>query len=134
MPLTMVDIVILVIVLISALMALLRGFVREMLTIVAWVAALVAVIFFLPFVRPVARGILNPPLLADIVSIAIIFLIFLIPALFLTGRAGSRFGRDDPGVVDRLGGFVFGVARGLFIVGFVYWFTSQIMGPDNEED
>ena len=130
----MVDIVILVIVLISALMALLRGFVREVLTIVAWVAAAVVAIYLFPVLAPMARTVLMPPVLADVASFGIAFIVFLIPALILTSRAGTRFGRDAPGIVDRLGGFAFGVARGLFVVGIAYYFTSQVMGPDNEDD
>ncbi len=129
MPLTMVDIVILAIVLTSALMALLRGFVREVLSISAWLIAVVVAIYLFPFLRTAAREVLAPPLLADIIGFAAPFLIVLVPALILTNRAGSRLGRDNPGALDRSSGFVFGVARGLFIVGLVYWFNSVLSGP-----
>lgn len=129
MPLTMVDIVISAIVLASALMALLRGFVREVLSIAAWLTAVVVAIYLLPFLRTVTRAFLDPPVAADIIGFAAPFLIVLVPALMLTNRASSRLGRDTPGALDRAGGFAFGAARGLFIIGLVYWVNSTLMAP-----
>ncbi len=127
MAFTLVDIIILVVVLASALMALMRGLTRELLTIIAWVAAAVFAIYVFPFVRGGARQFLNPPMVADIVSGGVLFLIVLIPALVAAAKISLRFGRDDPGVLDRTGGFIFGIVRGLFIVGLVYWANVRVL-------
>ncbi|TDI64546.1 MAG: CvpA family protein [Alphaproteobacteria bacterium] len=129
MSLAVTDIIIIVVVLASGLMALLRGFVREVLTIIAWVGAAIIAIYLFPYLRPMARGILNPPLLADVASFAVLYLMVLIPAFILTSRVGRRFGRDNPGVLDRTGGFIFGVARGLFIVGLAFWVHAMVLDP-----
>ncbi len=129
MAFTLVDIIILVIVLASALMALMRGLAREILTIIAWAAAAVVTIYFFPYARDAARGILNPPILADAVAMGVIFLAILIPSLIAAAKVSLRFGRDDPGVLDRSGGFLFGVVRGLFIIGLIYWANVRILEP-----
>ena len=129
MAFTLVDIIILVIVLASALMALMRGLAREILTVVAWAAASIVTIYFFPFARGAFRGFLNPPILADAVAMGAIFLIILIPSLIAAAKISSRFGRDDPGVLDRSGGFIFGVVRGLFIIGLIYWANVRILEP-----
>jgi len=129
MSLGIADIIILVIIITSGLMALLRGFVKEVLTIFAWVgAALIAVLAF-GYVRPLSRTIFNPLVLADIVAFLVVFLVALVPLFILTTQIGLRLGRDNPGVVDRTGGFLFGVARGLFIVGLAYWVHAMVLEP-----
>lgn len=129
MSLAVTDIIIIVVVLASGLMALLRGFVREVLTIIAWVGAAIIAIYLFPYLRPMARGILNPPLLADVAAFTMVYLIVLIPAFIFTSRVGRRFGRDDPGILDRTGGFIFGVARGLFIIGLAFWVHAMVLDP-----
>ena len=129
MSLDVADIIIFTIIIASALMALLRGFVREVLTIIAWLGAAIAAIYLFPYVQPTARGFLNPPILADIAAFTVVFVVVLIPAFLFTSQLGWRFGRDNPGVLDRTGGFLFGVARGLFVVGLAYWVHSIILEP-----
>ena len=129
MAFTMIDIIIIVLVIASALMALLRGLTREVLTIIAWVvAALIAYLLF-PYIRDTFRGFLTPPLTADIVAYTVLFVVMLIPSLILANHVIRRFGHDDPGTLDRTGGVIFGVLRGLFIVGGFYWLHSIILEP-----
>ena len=129
MSLGIADIIILVIVITSGLMALLRGFVREVLTIFAWFGAAAIAIYLFGFVKPLARAIFNPPMLADVSAFLIVFLVALVPLFILTTQIGRRLGRDNPGVIDRTGGFLFGVARGLFLVGLAYWIHVMILEP-----
>ena len=129
MAFTMIDIIILVLVIASALMALLRGLTREVLTIIAWVvAALIAYLLF-PYIRDTFRGFLTPPLTADVVGYTVLFVVMLIPSLLLANHVIRRFGHDDPGTLDRTGGAIFGIARGLFIVGGFYWLHSIVLEP-----
>jgi len=129
MAFTLVDIIILVVVLASALMALMRGLAREVLTIVAWAAAAILTIYLFPYARGMTRGLLTSPIIADGVAMGAIFLAVLIPSLIVAAKVSSRFGRDDPGVLDRSGGFIFGVLRGLFIISLVYWANVRILEP-----
>jgi len=127
MAFTMVDIIILVIIIASALMALLRGLTREVLTIIAWVIAAFGAIVLLNSVRGIFRGMLTSDMIADVVAFVTLFLVILIPALLLANHVVRRFGHTDPGILDRTGGFIFGVARGLFIVGLGYWANAMIL-------
>ena len=47
MPITILDIILLVVMLISGLLAMIRGFMREILSIAAWAAAAVATFIFM---------------------------------------------------------------------------------------
>ena len=132
MAFTMVDIIILVIIIASALMALLRGLTREVLTIIAWVIAAFGAIVLLNSVRGIFRDMLTNEMIADVVAFVAIFLIILIPALLLSNHVVRRFGHTDPGILDRTGGFIFGVARGLFIVGLGYWANAMILERGTE--
>ncbi len=132
MTFTSVDMIIIAIVLGSALMALLRGLTREILTIVAWVVAAIGAIYGFPMSRGIFREQLTNPMMADGAAFLVVFLVILIPALFLANHIIHRFNMADPGVLDRSGGFLFGVARGLFIIGLAYWANLQIMEEGTE--
>jgi membrane protein required for colicin V production len=129
MSLGIADIIILVIVITSGLMALLRGFVREVLTIFAWFGAAAIAIYLFQFAKPAAEAIFNPPMLAGAAAFGVVFIVALIPLFILTTQIGRRLGRDDPGVIDRTGGLLFGIGRGLFLVGLAYWIHVMILEP-----
>ncbi len=132
--LTGIDTAIAVVVLLSALMALLRGFVRETLTIFAWVSAVIVAIASFRYLSGSFREYLTSPEMADAASFLFVFVVALIPAMFLTNIISRRFGRDDPGPIDRVAGFAFGTFRGLFLWALVYWGTLQIAEPGTEPE
>ncbi len=132
--LTGIDTAIIAVVLLSALMALLRGFVRETLTIIAWVSAVVIAIPGFRLLSGTFREYLTSPEIADAASFFVVFIAALIPIMFLTSAISRRFGRDDPGAIDRVAGFAFGTFRGLFLWALVYWGTLQIAEPGTEPE
>ena len=52
MPITLLDIILLVVMLISGLLAMVRGFMREILSIAAWAAAAIATLYAYPKLMP----------------------------------------------------------------------------------
>jgi len=120
LPVNTIDIVVIAIVLISAFVALWRGLVRETFSIFEWVASAYAALRLAPVFQPMLVGIVEPPWLAWIAAFVGIFIVVLVPLSMLTHRFAEAVKRSEIGPVDRALGFVFGLGRGLVIVGLAY--------------
>lgn len=123
--LTAFDAVAITLVILSALMALARGFVRELTTLGAFILALGAAYVARGWLRDPVSGLFSadsPAWLAD-VSISVIVFISVYAVVAWLGQRLSRNiqGVDGIGLIDRVSGFAFGVARGgVAVVFFVY--------------
>jgi membrane protein required for colicin V production len=131
MPITILDLVLLVVMLISGLLAMVRGFMREVLSIVSWGVAALAAVFAVPRVGPWAKqffGTLGDTAVSFIVGGGIFLLTLLIVSIF-TVRISDMVLDSRIGALDRTLGFVFGLARGLIIVVvaflFFAWFVPE---------
>ena len=56
MPITLLDVILLLVMLISGLLAMIRGFMREVLSIAAWIIAALVTLYGFPRLLPVAKG------------------------------------------------------------------------------
>ena len=125
-PLTIVDLIVLGILMISAMIAWHRGFMKEVLTVSAWMVAALAAVFFWPATKPFARSLVEPTILADILALAGVFFMLLIPTSFISFRLSEMVRESRAGPLDRSLGFVFGAARGLLVVGLGYLVYSSL--------
>ncbi len=127
------DIIIVLLLVLSAAFAFLRGFVREFFGLAAWVGAgLVTAYTFIP-ARTYVRDQIEPPLLADALTGAAIFigtlvLLLLIAHMITEGVRSSRFG-----MIDRSLGFIFGLFRGALVVCLAYMFLVWAMPEGRPE-
>ena len=129
MPITILDLILLVIMLISALLAMVRGFMREILSIVSWVVAALAAYFALPRLSPWAKqffGTLGDTAVSVIVG-GSVFLLTLLIVSILTVRISDMVLDSRIGALDRTLGFVFGLARGLIIVVVAFAFFAWLV-------
>lgn len=124
MPLTILDIIVIVVVLISATLAMVRGFVREVLSVASWVAAVAAAYYFHGPLVPLIRPYIESGTIATIVAASLIFFIALILASYLTTRIADFVIDSRVGAIDRILGFLFGAARGVLLVVIALWFFS----------
>jgi len=115
-----VDVVVVLIVLVSTAYAIWRGFVSETLSIFAWAAAAFAALYFGPLIAPFARGLISPRWLGTVASYVIVFLVVLIPLSFISFRFAQDVHNSPVGALDRSLGGIFGVVRGLAVVGIAY--------------
>jgi membrane protein required for colicin V production len=120
LPVSTIDIIVIAIVLASALVALWRGVVRETFSIFEWVASAYVALRSAPVFQPMLSGIIAPPWLAWVVVFLGVFLIILVPLSIMTHRFSEIVKRSEIGAIDRALGFVFGIGRGLVIVGLAY--------------
>lgn len=119
------------IVLVSGLLALVRGFVREALSVTAFVAASLATLWSLPaFIGP-AREMIDPDWVAPLAVGGLIFIIIYLAVTFVTSSLSKGLAKgEDVNVVDRTLGFVFGVVRGLVLLGLAVIFLAATFGEN----
>ena len=121
------DIFALLILFTSGVMALTRGFVREALTVTAFIAAALAALWARPVFADLASAFVPTGWPANIAALAFVFVIVYLAVSFVTHSLshGVKQG-EDVNVLDRTLGFVFGLVRGLVILGLVVLVFNNI--------
>lgn len=130
--LTPIDFVVLGILFISGFIAWHRGFLKETLSVSSWLVASLSSVFVWPITKPFARSLVEPQLLADILALVGVFFILLIPISFVSFRLSEMVRGSRAGPLDKSLGFVFGLARGLLVVGLAYVIFSSLT-PEKSE-
>lgn len=126
LSINIVDIIILVVLVLSGILATMRGFVREVLSIGAWVGAAIVAIYGYTPLRPHVDKITDIALLGDIVTAAGLFLVSLVLFSILSANISKGVKESAVGSLDRALGFLFGLARGAFLVCLVYLGASLV--------
>ena len=132
MPITLLDILLIVVMLISGLLAMVRGFMREVLSITAWVLAAGATLYAYPKLLPLAKQYFNNDIVAAAAVVGGVFLVTLLIVSVLTIRISDMVLDSRVGALDRSLGFLFGLARGLIIVVVAYTFFDWLV-PDRSK-
>lgn len=113
------DVSIVLVLLGSTIVGLLRGFVREAVSLVFWVVAIWAAWKFGPIVEPHLGGLLADPNVAPWVG-RLCVLVLVLLAGWAVGSLLSYFTRSlGLGPMDRVIGLLFGVLRGMVLVGLM---------------
>ena len=95
MPITLLDIVLIVVMLVSGLLAMVRGFMREVLSIIAWVLAAVATLYSYAKLLPYAKQYFNNDMVAAVAVIGGVFLVTLL-VVSIHDRANLGYGAGQP--------------------------------------
>jgi membrane protein required for colicin V production len=132
MPITLLDIVLIVVMLISGLLAMVRGFMREVLSIIAWILAAGATLYAYSKLLPLAKQYFNNDIVAAVAVIGGVFLLTLLIVSILTVRISDMVLDSRVGALDRTLGFLFGLARGLVIVVVAFMFFNWLV-PDRSQ-
>jgi len=127
MPITLLDIFLLVVMMISGLLAMIRGFMREVLSIAAWVAAAGTTLYFFNKLVPYAQAYFNNEMVAKASVVGGVFLLTLIVVSVITVRISDMVLDSRIGALDRTLGFLFGLARGLVIVVVAFLFFTWLV-------
>jgi membrane protein required for colicin V production len=127
MPVTLLDVIVLVVVLISAVLAMVRGFVREVLSVASWVAAAAAAYYFYKSLLPVVQPYFENKTIATIASAAAIFFVALIVASYITMKISDFVIDSRIGAVDRAFGFIFGAVRGVLLIVIALLFFNWLV-------
>ncbi len=132
MPITLLDIALLVVMLISGLLAMIRGFMREILSIGAWGIAALVTLWSYSRVLPIAKGYFNSDMVAAGVTVGSVFLLTLLIVSIITVRISDMILDSRVGALDRTLGFLFGLGRGLIIVVVAFLFFAWLV-PDRSQ-
>jgi membrane protein required for colicin V production len=127
MPITLLDIILLLVMLISGLLAMIRGFMREILSIGAWGIAAVVTLYSYSRVLPMAKQYFNSDIVATGVSVGGVFLLTLLVVSIITVRISDMILDSRVGALDRTLGFLFGLGRGLIIVVVAFLFFAWLV-------
>ena len=128
-PFTALDITVFLIILLSGFLAMVRGFTREVFSILSWLGALGAAVFAYlnKDIQDQVRNLVQPNWLADAVLVGATFIIVLIVISFITVRLTDFILDSRVGLIDRILGLIFGVARGLVLVTVTYLFFAWLV-------
>lgn len=135
MEFTVVDAGVAVIVLISAILAYSRGFTRELFALGGWIIAIVVAYYLAPLLDPLMREApLVGPFLAESCIISLIAAFTIVVALALlvlsifTPMIANLVLDSVLGPLDRVLGFVFGVARGIVLIAIAFLIYQNFSG------
>ena len=132
MPITPLDVILLVVMMISALLAMVRGFMREVLSIASWIAAALATLYAYPRLLPIAKQYFSNDIVATAAVVGGVFLGTLLVVSIVTIKLSDTILDSRIGALDRTLGFVFGLARGLIIVVIPFVFISWLVPSQPE--
>jgi membrane protein required for colicin V production len=126
------DVVILLVLLSSTLIGMLRGFVREASSLVFWVLAIWAAWKFGAMVEPHLGGLLAGPAIAPWVG-RIVVLVLVLLVGWAVGMLLGYFTRGlGLGPLDRVIGLMFGIVRGIVLVGLLV-IGAELLHLNHEE-
>lgn len=134
MPLTLLDIGLLVVMLISGILAMVRGFMREILSIASWLIAAGVTLYGYARVEALVRDYVANDLLAKGIAIGGLFLITLLIVSLFTVKISDLVLDSRVGALDRSLGFIFGLARGLVIMVVAFLFFSWLVPTKSQPD
>lgn len=114
-----VDFVIVGIIALSAVISLVRGFVREAVSLAGWIVAVWLSITYMDDVALYLQPYITVPSLRMAAAFATVFIGVLVASGFVVFIIGVVIDKTDMSGTDRVLGVVFGLARGVAIVGVV---------------
>src|SRR5262245_3546904 len=126
-----IDYIILAIIVISAVMGLVRGLLREAIAVITWVLAIILAWSFASSLEPYLGGVLAGSPLRIWAARVIIFVFVLLLGGAIAVVLGHYVRVSMFAGMDKFLGFVFGVVRGVVIVGA---FTIAVQALRMDED
>ncbi len=126
------DYIIIVIIAVSTVISLLRGFVRESLALAGWILAIWVSMMYMHQMAIFITPYINvPPSILSLISFMILFVITLILAALVTNLGANLVDKTGLSGTDRAIGMLFGIARGILIVGVLVLLAGFTMVPQD---
>lgn len=115
----------------SVLLSMLRGFVREVLKLAGWVAAVLVARLYTTQLAPLLPDSIPNESLRLIAAFTVLFLATLLISSLLAIALSEVFKQVGLGWFDRWLGAIFGLARGLIIVGVLVLLAGMTAAPQD---
>ncbi|MBM3544920.1 MAG: CvpA family protein [Alphaproteobacteria bacterium] len=128
MPISWLDVILIVIMLVSGFLAMVRGFTREVLSIFSWAMAALAALYLTNNLGywSVLSPYIDNELYAKLAFGVAVFVVTLIIVSLITFRVSDSVLDSRVGALDRTLGFIFGLARGFLLVAIVFILFSAL--------
>lgn len=112
--------------------SLLRGFVREALALAGWFLAIWVSFYYLEKMTALlSPGLDLPPSILSLAAFVILFILTLILAALVTNLIAAIVDQTGLSGVDRSIGMLFGIARGIIIVGILVLLAGFTLVPQD---
>lgn len=144
------DIFVLLVILASVMIAFMRGFIREILTIFGIVGGMAAAYIGGPLLTPTMRGwfgvvegeedpeklfgAIPYSMVADLLSYGAILVVFVIILSVISHFLAEFVKNLGLGALDRSLGVVFGLARGVLVLGLLYLMPYFLVGDEQKDE
>ncbi len=126
------DYIIIVLIAISTVISIVRGFVRESMALAGWVLAIWVSLMYMHSMAIFIDPYLNlPPSIQAMVAFAILFILTLILSALVGNMIGSLVDKTGLSGTDRAIGMLFGIARGILIVGVLVLLAGFTLVPQD---
>lgn len=127
------DIGVIAVIGLSAIFAFARGFVREALSIAAWVGAGFVTLYGFNTVYAMVDPMVHNPLLSQLIAGFGLFIASLVVLTILTSIVARTVRQSGLSPIDRTLGFIFGLARGAFVLCLAYLLLDMVQPNDRPE-
>jgi len=131
---TAADIVVILFVFASAATGIRRGFTTEAMKLVTWAGAIFITVIAQPAAFRLANKFINVDMIANLIGIAVVFILSLVALNYLGKFIGERIRTSFMGPIDRILGTLFGFIRGVIVVSGVFLAYSQFVPEKNYPD
>ena len=126
------DYIIIIIITVSSVISLIRGFVRETLALAGWILAIWVSFMYMNAMSIFLQPYLNiPPSILALVSFSILFIVTLILAALVSNLIAKLVDKTGLSGTDRAIGILFGIARGILIVGVLVLLAGFTLIPQD---
>ena len=129
-----IDMTVIVIMIIFGIASYMRGFTASALTLAAWGGAFMITSTFAPLLIPHIYEIVQPEIMAYIMTYTIMFAMSLLILKILAGMIGRMVKSSDIGSLDSAMGLLFGFFTGMFVISALYMLTTPFISEKNQPD
>ena len=122
--LTLLDYAYVVIIIGSTVWATMRGGIYETIATLSWVAAAIAARFVSPYLDNILQtwfDVSGSTVGTLVASYFVVFFVILVAVSFLNHKIRDKIKDSVLSVTDKTLGVIFGIIRGIVVMGFAYW-------------
>jgi membrane protein required for colicin V production len=132
LSLTIADVVVVTIIFASSLLSFFRGFLKELLSVTAWTTAFIFGVYGSTYLNSYFSNLEPTISIIHWISGGVIGFIVLILMILFNHHLSNKFSFNDLKAIDRSLGFLFGLARGFFLLSLAFLIIQSFIGKNTD--